>query len=265
MCRGARTATDRHRFIGEESWAAGDQGALTHEPTWVVDPIDGTTNFCKGFPYVCISIGFVYNSVPTIGVLFAPFLGYLYYARHGHGAFMCSPMHPEPCRLPLNKPQPLPTFKQALIAFEWGSDRSPEVLDCKTRTYKRLVGDGSAGINGGLMALGVRSLGSAALNFAHVAMGCLDLYWEIGCWAWDVCAGIVIAQEAGCAVVGSKDVTRIALASPTSFGHHVPIDVLTGRKYVVVRKIANTPHESGSNAQKRIIGQFYDAVEEWDP
>ncbi|KAI3627573.1 hypothetical protein CBS14141_001574 [Malassezia furfur] len=185
-----------HEFIGEESWAAGEQNEITDAPTWIIDPIDGTTNFVKGFPFVCISIGLVYKSEPVLGVIFAPFLGQLYAARKGSGAFMTSPLHPERRSLPLTKPQPLSSFKQALVAFEWGSDRSKEVMERKTRTFERLTGDAAGGVQGGEMALGVRSVGSAALNFAHVAAGCLDVYWEIGCWAWDVCAGMVIAQEA---------------------------------------------------------------------
>lgn len=185
-----------HQFIGEESWAAGKQAEITDAPTWIIDPIDGTTNFVKGFPFVCISIGFVYNAELTIGVIFAPFLGHLYAARKGSGAFITTPLHPERRALPLAKPQPLTSFKQALVAFEWGSDRSKEVMDKKSRTFQRLTGDANGGVAGGEMALGVRSVGSAALNFAHVASGCLDVYWEIGCWAWDVCAGMLIAQEA---------------------------------------------------------------------
>ena len=193
-----------HQFIGEESWAAGQQSEITDAPTWIIDPIDGTTNFVKGFPFVCISIGFLCQSEPVIGVIFAPFLGQLYAARKGSGAFTTSPLFPERRPLPLSKPQPLSTFKQALIAFEWGSDRSKEVMDKKSRTFQRLTGDAAGGVEGGEMALGVRSVGSAALNFAHVAAGCLDVYWEIGCWAWDVCAGMVIAQEAYVALLTQR-------------------------------------------------------------
>lgn len=98
--------------------------------------------------------------------------------------------------------------------MEWGSDRSKEVSDTKSHTraelismppqiidkkalsLKRLAADGKD-TPGGRMAHSLRSLGSAALNFAHVATGQLDMYQEIGCWSWDVCAGIVIAREAG--------------------------------------------------------------------
>ena len=124
VCQAIREKYPDHKFIGEESWAAGEQAAITNEPTWIIDPIDGTTNFVKGFPFVCISIGFVYHGEPTIGVIYAPFLGYLYAACKGHGAFITTPLHPQRRSLPLTQPAPLPSFKQALVAFEWGSDRS---------------------------------------------------------------------------------------------------------------------------------------------
>jgi len=106
------------------------------------------------------------------------------------------------------------------------------------------------------MAHGMRSLGSAALNYSMVASGSMDLYWEIGCWAWDVCAGVVIAQEAGGFVSGAREV-----AHDGDFTE----ELLLGRKYIVVRAIADTPNEKGIDAQKRIVREFYDAVEDWTP
>ncbi|WFD18447.1 inositol-phosphate phosphatase [Malassezia caprae] len=271
VCSAIQAKYPEHKFIGEESWAAGERPQVTDAPTWIIDPIDGTTNFVKGFPFVCISIGFVYQSEPTIGVIYAPFLGYLYAGRKGHGAFVTTPLHPERRALPLVQPQPLSSFKQALIAFEWGSDRSLDVIQKKSRSFQRLVGDRAGGVEGGEMALGVRSMGSAALNFAHVAMGCLDAYWEIGCWAWDVCAGIVIAREAyvcvsynsGCVVVGSKAHASKTLAEGP-FPPPTTPDVLTGRKYLVVRAIGDSSTESGEASQKRLIQTYYEAIEEWD-
>lgn len=251
-----------YRFVGEESYAAGDIEPITSAPTWIVDPIDGTANFVKGFPYVCISIGFTLDTEPAVGVIYAPFMGYMYTARSGHGAYLTTPLHPEPRRLPLSPPMPLPSLRGALLALEWGSDRSQEVVEKKSRTFARLMGD-PASVDGGLMALGSRSLGSSALNFSHVAMGCLDAYWEIGCWSWDVCAGIVIAREAGCIVVGSSAEARSALMLP-NFEARVPPTVLAGRKYLVVRNIGDTPEESGRDAQTRTIREMYDAIEEWD-
>ncbi|MCF1193534.1 hypothetical protein LRR18_18260, partial [Mangrovimonas sp. AS39] len=75
-------------FIGEESYAAGAREPLTNEPTFCVDPIDGTTNFVHGFPHVCVSIGLIYEKSPVLGVIYNPFLDQLYYAAKGQGAYV---------------------------------------------------------------------------------------------------------------------------------------------------------------------------------
>ncbi|KAG9079449.1 hypothetical protein FRC06_007715 [Ceratobasidium sp. 370] len=245
-------------FIGEESYSAGDQNPITAAPTFCVDPIDGTTNFVHGFPYACISIGVIYEKSPLIGVVYNPFLDQLYHGLKGHGSYLVSPLHPSPLRLPLSNPAPLHSLSEAQIAVEWGSDRSKEVMEAKARTFARLAGDGSSkgGVEGGRMVHSLRSLGSAALNFAYVASGGMDIYWEIGCWPWDVCAGVVIAQEAGGFVSGSSKVPLMGV---------VDEQILTGRKYIVIRGIADTSGETGLETQKRLIKEFYETVEEWAP
>ncbi|KAG8742540.1 hypothetical protein FRC10_001307 [Ceratobasidium sp. 414] len=226
-------------FIGEESYSAGDQNPITAAPTFCVDPI-GT-----------------FKS-PLIGVVYNPFLDQLlqYYGLKGHGSYLVSPLHPLPLRLPLSNPAPLHSLSEAQIAVEWGSDRSKEVMEAKARTFARLAGDGSSkgGVEGGKMVHSLRSLGSAALNFAHVASGGMDIYWEIGCWPWDVCAGVVIAQEAGGFVSGSSEVPLTGV---------VDEQILTGRKYIVIRGIADTAGETGLETQKRLIKEFYETVEDW--
>ncbi|KAG6893111.1 hypothetical protein C0993_001974, partial [Termitomyces sp. T159_Od127] len=82
---------------------------------------------------------------------------------------------------------------------------------------------------------------------------------EIGCWPWDVCAGIVIAQEAGGLVTGSHE-AFVSTAS-NSFGD-VTEEILTGRKYIVVRAISGNPGETDIEAQKRMIREFYETVED---
>jgi len=165
----------------------------------------------------------------------------------------------EPQRLPLSAPKPLPSLSQALIAVEWGSDRSLGTISAKSDSFSRLAGNPAEGVIDGKMAHSLRSVGSAALNYALVAQGGLDLYWEIGCWPWDVCAGIVIAEEAGGAVTGSH--TVFASTEKHSFGE-VTEEILIGRKYIVVRGIADTPEERGVDAQRRIIKEFYATVED---
>ncbi|KAI0325422.1 hypothetical protein GY45DRAFT_248521 [Cubamyces sp. BRFM 1775] len=243
------------KFIGEESYAAGARTSLTDEPTFCVDPIDGTTNFVHGFPAVCVSIGLISGKRPVLGVLYNPFLDQLYSAVKGGGAFLAQGGRP-PARLPLAKPRPLPSLSQALLGIEWGSDRSADMVNHKGDSFKRLAGNPAEGVVGGRMAHSLRSLGSAALNFAMVAQGGLDLYWEIGCWPWDVCAGSIIAQEAGCFVAGSHN-------SPLD--NDVNQEVLEGRKYIVIRAIGDSETEKGVDAQKRLIKEFYETVDDFEP
>ncbi|BGP47653.1 hypothetical protein JCM10450v2_003518 [Rhodotorula kratochvilovae] len=234
------------KFIGEESFAGGERVDLTDEPTFIVDPIDGTTNFVHAIDFVCCSIGFTCKQVPVIGVIYNPFLNKLYSAREGHGAWLN-----ETTRLPLTHPHPPPlaSLGDAVIGVEWGSDRSKSVVEKKGRTFMRLAGDGKE-IEGGVMAHSLRSIGSAALNYSLVAAGQLDLYWEIGCWSWDVCAGTIIAREAGGKVYGKGG----APFEPQDLmGHH----------FFVVRAIADTEGESGEEAQDRIAREFFAVAEEY--
>lgn len=84
----------------------------------------------------------------------------------------------EPIRLPLSPPRPLPSLSQALMAVEWGSDRGIAAMKARADSFVRLAGDGKA-VERGKMAHSLRSMGSAALNFAAVAAGQLDLYWFV--------------------------------------------------------------------------------------
>jgi len=258
------------KFIGEESYAAGSRPPLTDEPTFCVDPIDGTTNFVHGFPYVCISLGLIYKQRPVLGVIYNPFLDQLYTGVKSQGAHLTRGSSSQPLRLPLAPPKPLPSLSQALIAVEWGSDRSKGAIEGKSGSFMRLAGD-SAGEEGerverGRMAHSLRSLGSAALNFAMVAQGGLDMYWEIGCWPWDVCAGIVIAQESGAVIVGSAPSFAAVSSSPLSSNDAGPFDVtpaiLTGRKYLVLRALQGEENEVSLAAQKRIVEEFYGCVDD---
>ncbi|THH31969.1 hypothetical protein EUX98_g2231 [Antrodiella citrinella] len=244
------------KFIGEESYAAGSRPALTDEPTFCVDPIDGTTNFVHGFPHVCISIGLIYQKVPVLGVVYNPFLDQLYTGVKGQGAYLIRKNGALRIQLPLAKPTHLASLSKGLLGIEWGSDRSGPIIEAKGESFKRLAGDPKAGVEKGQMAHSLRSLGSAALNFCMVAQGGLDLYWEIGCWPWDVCAGIVIAQEAGGFISGSKTSPLNNIASD---------DVLAGRKHIVVRAIGDSETEKGVDAQKRLIKEFYETVEDFQP
>lgn len=141
------------------------------------------------FPFCCVSIALTHRQELVLGVVYAPFLDRLYTGLKGHGSHLIVG-GTSPQQLPLQKPLPLTSLRQALIAQEWGSDRRPHIVEAKAKTMEKLCSED------GKMVQGIRSIGSAALTCCFVAEGSLDLASEVGCWAWDVGAGWLIAQEA---------------------------------------------------------------------
>jgi len=224
-----------YSFLGEETYQPGMQ--LGAEPTFIVDPIDGTTNFVHRYPYVSISLGFAVDKKPVVGVVFNPFTGKLYSAVDGRGSYVenVNVQQSQRVRLPLREPEPMTSLSGLLVAVEWGSDRSGSNWQCKVNTWSRL---GRSKDEGGAMVHSARCLGSAALNMCAVAEGTIDLYWEGGCWAWDVCAGWVILKEAGGIIVD---------ANPGQW--EVPVD---HRKYLAVK---------GGEGQNDIVEEFWSHVE----
>jgi myo-inositol-1(or 4)-monophosphatase len=198
--------------------------------TVILDPIDGTTNFVHRHPYVAISLGLSISQTPTIGIIYNPFTSTLYSAIAGKGAYLNQSQ-----KLPLTPPTPLTTLNTCLVAVEWGSDRSGNDFAVKSKTFSKLAATKE---DGGGMVHGLRSFGSAALNLCAVASGNIDVYWEAGCWAWDVCAGWVILKEAGGIMVD---------ANPGNWEPRVE-----ERRYMAVR---------GGEGQKGIVEEFWGLVE----
>ena len=140
-----------------------------------------------GYPYACISIGLVDQRIPVLGIIYNPFLEHLYRGVRGAGSFLHAHTPAlgtgtgtdseigAPQRLPLAPAsgRPLPSLAGALIAVEWGSDRTQEPIRRKADSFSRLA----AAPPHGVMAHSLRSVGSAALNIALVAQGALDMYW----------------------------------------------------------------------------------------
>lgn len=219
-------------FMGEETYKPGDK--LSADPTFIVDPIDGTTNFFHGHPYMCISLGLAVERKPVVGVVFNPWTNSLYSGIKGKGSYLTDARH-DRARLPLREPEAFQDLSHCLIAVEWGSDRDGNDYEVKVKTFKKLC---ASKADGGAMVHGIRSLGSAELNLCGVASGHLDLYWETGCWAWDVCAGWVILEEAGGKMVGAHK------------GDWNP--EVEQRRYMGVR---------GGAGQKEIIEEFWSCVE----
>ncbi|KAI9298998.1 hypothetical protein K502DRAFT_298562 [Neoconidiobolus thromboides FSU 785] len=186
-----------HKFVGEESDSAGENWSLTNEPTWVIDPIDGTTNFVHGFPFVCISIAFVLNKKSLIGIVYNPIMNELYTACRGKGAYLNQTQ-----KLPLRNPtvQKIDSIKQCLMMNEFGGQRDKTIIESKTKSMYRIS---LSDKDGGGHCRGMRSLGTAALDMCQLAKGHADIYWEVGPHVWDFAAALVIVEESGGMVVSS--------------------------------------------------------------
>nr|XP_023030186.1 inositol monophosphatase 1 isoform X1 [Leptinotarsa decemlineata] len=167
-----------HKFIGEESVSEGSQCILTDDPTWIIDPIDGTMNFVHSFPHSCISIALFIDKKPEIGVIYNPMLKQLFTARKGKGAFLNGKQI---------KVSNKTNLAEALLMFEFGTSRDPERRKVNLENQEILMPQ----------VHGLRSLGSAALNMAMVACGAAEAYFEFGIHIWDIAAGELIVTEAG--------------------------------------------------------------------
>ncbi|XP_074505878.1 inositol monophosphatase 1-like isoform X2 [Sebastes fasciatus] len=168
-----------HRFIGEESVAAGEACVLTDAPTWIIDPIDGTTNFVHAFPFVAVSIGFTVNKQVEFGVVYSCLEDKMYTARRGRGAF---------CNGAPLQVSDQEDINQSIIATEFGSSRDPEAVEKIFSSLKRILC---------IPVHGVRGAGTAATNMCLVASGCVEAYYEIGMHVWDLAAGSLVVSEAG--------------------------------------------------------------------
>jgi myo-inositol-1(or 4)-monophosphatase len=167
-----RGAYPEHAILAEESGASGES-----EFQWIIDPLDGTTNFLHGFPQYCVSIGMLHKGVPTHGVIFDPTRNDLYTASRGRGAFL------NDRRLRVSK-------RDKLIDGLIGTGfpfRMFEHLDAYDAMLKDLM----------TQCAGVRRPGSAALDLAAVAAGRFDGFWEIGLAPWDMAAGVLMITESG--------------------------------------------------------------------
>jgi myo-inositol-1(or 4)-monophosphatase len=161
-----------HSILAEESGATGQS-----EYQWVIDPLDGTTNFLHGFPQYAVSIGLLHLGIPTQAVIFDPTRNDLYTASRGRGAFL------NDRRLRVSK-------RDRLIDGLIGTGfpfRMFEHADAYSAMLKDMM----------QKCAGVRRPGAASLDLAAVAAGRFDGFWEVGLAPWDMAAGILMITEAG--------------------------------------------------------------------
>lgn len=174
-----RTAFPDHECLGEETGAHAGQAASGTTGSgyrWIIDPLDGTTNYAQGLPLFATSIGLEKDGHLLVGVIHAPALGATYSALRGGGAFY----NGEPMRV-----SDTPHVKDSLLVTGFIHDE--DVIRTNVERMPALIRS----------SRGVRSLGSAALNLAYVAQGVFEAYWAPANQPWDVAGGALIVQEAG--------------------------------------------------------------------
>jgi len=174
---GLKNEFSDHKFIGEES--SEGKNCLTDAPTWIIDPIDGTTNFVHKLPFVCISVGLFIDKKPNIGIVYNPITDELFSARAGQGAYRNG------FRMYASGTKRL---CDSLVMSTFSSLRDPADIKSYQANIQAFI---DAGCHGH------RSLGSAALNMAYVANGSSDAYVEYGLHCWDMAAAALLITEAG--------------------------------------------------------------------
>lgn len=189
----------RHSFLGEESGLRAEAGGAASptcnavygehpssgkhfgehksEYLWVVDPLDGTTNFAHNFPHFAVSIGLVKNGKIIMGVVLDVFKNELFWAAEGTGAYLNS----EPIQV-----SEILELKKSLLATGFPCSKEKEMEE-NFVYFKEFVYKSQA----------VRRPGSAALDLCYVAAGRYDGFWELNLAPWDVTAGACIVREAG--------------------------------------------------------------------
>lgn len=195
-------------ILSEEAGSAG----RSSQRTWLVDPLDGTTNFAHGFPFFAVSIALEVENEIVLGVVYNPLMGEYFEAVKGMGAYLNKkPLH-------VSK---TPTLGESLLGtgFPYNIHEMPERV---MELFRKMV----------VLAQGVRRPGSAALDLCYVAAGRLDGFWEEDLKPWDTAAGVAIVKEAGGTLTTFKGepyspyLKSIVAANP--FIHSAIINALNG-------------------------------------
>jgi len=172
IIRTLRDAYPTHAILAEESGSSG-----TSEFQWIIDPLDGTTNFLHGFPQYAVSIALAHKGIITQAVVYDPVRNDLFTATRGRGAFL------NESRLRVSKRDHL---KPCLIGTGFPY-RQLEHLEAYLNMMRDVVKH----------TAGIRRPGSSALDLAYVASGRVDGFWELGLCKWDIAAGALLVTEAG--------------------------------------------------------------------
>ena len=167
-------ARPKFGFLLEEG---GDVKGEDSHHRWIIDPIDGTTNFLHGIPHFAISIGLEMDGEIIAGLVFNPVTDEMYYAEKGKGAFLNDKRLRVSSRTSLTE-----SVIATGIPFHGRPGHKPFLVQ-----LERVIGE----------VAGVRRMGTASLDLAYVAAGRCDGFWEAGLQPWDIAAGIILVREAG--------------------------------------------------------------------
>jgi len=178
-----RTTFPDHGILAEESGRTDSKNGLKNaagddEFVWIIDPLDGTTNFIHGFPQFAVSIGLKKRGVMECGVIYDPLRQELFTAARGDGAKL------DDRRIRVTKQT---TLEGSLIGTGFPYRANMKWLDAYMGMFKDIT----------QQAAGLRRAGSAALDLAYVAAGRMDGFWELGLAPWDTAAGMLMITEAG--------------------------------------------------------------------
>lgn len=171
-----RTYYPRHAILAEESGEAVFEGSTESEWKWIIDPLDGTTNYSHGYPCFCVSIGVERRGKMELGVVYDPMREEVFAAERGQGATL------NERRIRVSA---IDELNRAMLCtgFPYDVRERPHFA----RHFSNFT----------MKAQAVRRDGSAAIDLAYVACGRFDGFWEDGLNAWDVAAGVLLIEEAG--------------------------------------------------------------------
>lgn len=173
------------KFIGEEDSAATKaKPVLTDEPTWIIDPIDGTTNFIRRIPLCCISVGLAIKKELVLGIVYDPINDEMFTAYRGNGAYLNGKKISASNRK---------VISEAIVVYETSMIHAKRVRDKNVKRLTKLASN----------ATGTRTFGSAALTLCFLAKGIVDIFHVEDLQPWDIAAGAVILREAGGVIVKS--------------------------------------------------------------
>jgi myo-inositol-1(or 4)-monophosphatase len=204
---GIETAFPEDAILAEEEGSQGDG-----EYRWLIDPLDGTTNFAHRMPVFSVSIAYARRDQALLGVVYDPMRDEMFHALDGQGAYLNGK------RLAVSQTEGL---INSLVVSGFPYDK---------HTHPENNLDHFAAVT--LSTRGIRRLGSAALDLCYVAAGRFDAYWELGLWPWDWGAGILLVREAGGLVTNMRGGEAI-------FGERASLLATNGRLHQDMLAILN--------------------------